>query len=1688
MGNLFGKENIIPSSEINEFVEHNNKTLERYFMYARNSEGNIPFRFFCDEILKIDDDILAKGIFTFFSNNNKMSFSDLKYFYTIFKMNIKDYSNQYKMNFISQLLFNSKSEIESSIYKNNVKIYFPLNNNSENLEWRNFFLDHFLVTKVTKMNEINNDKNIIYKKEFDIIAMKKIKNFNDFSVKLTLPSSENKNFEIESNYYCDCVKPKENSNTINDIIKDIYLVNLKYKCKSEYKYEEIEKLFKQVEIDDILIGIILNYLKQKTLKKTIDIYTLINLLYKICLCKNENEKAKLSFELLSYPNNEINNIDKILLDDKIKIKKLNQKDYIDLFINSTESNKFTEFIHSISFSFDKINLIPFIVFEQKPYEPQIIKNVINFILKDNSTFDKFCKEKMKFENKFYAINIDFKNELNEYLIKNNINEKKPIMNLDLISKENNKGRLKENLIYENDYFIIPESLYIIFKRWFLYTGNDIILEKITYNKNEKKIDNENIYHPGGRELINEVNDIIFEIEFYPIHTITFCASEIYNYLKKDNTFINTDLFINFLKNYFITCKEIKRSQYFSRKIIMNDVFSNIKNNYENLIEPINFFIFNGDHLIKTDLNDSFESKKISNFCIIIIDTKFDNEISFLDQMEFRENEEYVNQKMQKEKKEKEKKEKEEKEKIEKEDKKEEINKNKNNNEEDKKEEEKKLEKKEEKKLEKEDNQNEKNSKLKEKEEKIIKIYPIGLSNIGNTCYLSSVLQCLINLPILKDIILNKKINFFINRKSKNSHNGDLIDIFLKLIEERWLKSINNNNIINPKPIKNIIGQIKKNFNSYEQQDANELLNFLLDELHEELNLKNEKIYIPNPDDYISQYNTNEELSNIYWANSIRRGTSFINSIFSFQLKSILTCQKCKKEKCSFETMTNLYLPIPLSKFIDVEIVLIKLPFCYKIYYDEINEDFQKFNNEKNNNSKIENLKIFALEKLTNGLFKEKNNDDNIIINQDHYHSVIFDNEKYEHIEAKEDKELKEMEEKIRKEEEEKQKLIENQIYNNYNSVPIKLKISLNKTQKLSTLIDKLKNIKSLELESNKDNIIKKVDFDNDNNIIKTKIESYTSFIICNLQRGLRLTLNPISKDMIIDDCLQENSRIYVYEVLNSNGINEVKKNKFNYEKKFNNKENNNIEKNILVDYSIKNEPKLFEEIYKEDKLKLKEENEIISLDNKILYYKNKNYQYQKDFQFNFEYILEIRHYYTSLNIAYLFDKFNTYKIDFYSDFILFNNTKNNFTALMLYDYIWEKYKKFLSLSNKSDNEIWWRSKNENNKICYPFLIRITIQLENKDKTKCAYCPWYKFCPGCILNPFKDDILKFDLNYIIHVEWCKNLKDNELLDKTLKNLYEIQFEEKLNEIEKIEKNVQIESSLEDCLKLFFKKEKLEDLLSCPYCQLRQEFTKYYIFDKLPQVLIISLKRFKYASMYRNKINTFIKYPLENLEINNEKFDLYAVINHFGSLNSGHYTSYVKIDNDWYNFDDSLFNICKKENIMNKNAYILFYINKSKPEDKMYFNILKSILDKLNYDEDKKYLDKDFKENKIIYPDLFYGEPIMTDYNYGYFIKKNDLNDKLINIKFPFGSGIINIEKINKEIKLIIGNNIEKKNEDININISETTNTNSSINFSELHKTYSQETINQIESEEEDDEKIKTPPLLNGINNQDLCFIF
>ena len=59
----------------------------------------------------------------------------------------------------------------------------------------------------------------------------------------------------------------------------------------------------------------------------------------------------------------------------------------------------------------------------------------------------------------------------------------------------------------------------------------------------------------------------------------------------------------------------------------------------------------------------------------------------------------------------------------------------------------------------------------------------------------------------------------------------------------------------------------------------------------------------------------------------------------------------------------------------------------------------------------------------------------------------------------------------------------------------------------------------------------------------------------------------------------------------------------------------------------------------------------------------------------------------------------------------------------------------------------------------------------------------------------------------------------------------------------------------------------------------------------------------------------------IEENNAIYDLYGIIEHFGTMSSGHYTAICKNNNKWINYNDSSLDINK--NPVSKNAYVLFY---------------------------------------------------------------------------------------------------------------------------------------------------------------------
>jgi ubiquitin C-terminal hydrolase len=62
------------------------------------------------------------------------------------------------------------------------------------------------------------------------------------------------------------------------------------------------------------------------------------------------------------------------------------------------------------------------------------------------------------------------------------------------------------------------------------------------------------------------------------------------------------------------------------------------------------------------------------------------------------------------------------------------------------------------------------------------------------------------------------------------------------------------------------------------------------------------------------------------------------------------------------------------------------------------------------------------------------------------------------------------------------------------------------------------------------------------------------------------------------------------------------------------------------------------------------------------------------------------------------------------------------------------------------------------------------------------------------------------------------------------------------------------------------------------------------------------------------------------MNDQVYDLFAVVLHTGTLNGGHYTALVKNKKNWYEFNDhQVFLLAKHETskVISNHAYILFY---------------------------------------------------------------------------------------------------------------------------------------------------------------------
>uniref|UniRef100_A0A8C8S2Z9 ubiquitinyl hydrolase 1 n=1 Tax=Pelusios castaneus TaxID=367368 RepID=A0A8C8S2Z9_9SAUR len=167
------------------------------------------------------------------------------------------------------------------------------------------------------------------------------------------------------------------------------------------------------------------------------------------------------------------------------------------------------------------------------------------------------------------------------------------------------------------------------------------------------------------------------------------------------------------------------------------------------------------------------------------------------------------------------------------------------------------------------------------------------------------------------------------------------------------------------------------------------------------------------------------------------------------------------------------------------------------------------------------------------------------------------------------------------------------------------------------------------------------------------------------------------------------------------------------------------------------------------------------------------------------------------------------------------------------------------------------------------------------------------------------------------------------------------------------------TLDECFQLYTKEEQLapDDAWRCPHCQVLQQGVVKLSLWTLPDILIIHLKRFHQAGERRAKLSTMVWFPLCGLNMAPHVakrsqggkqahgqwaswkqlpyfpesshldflYDLYAVCNHHGSMQGGHYTAYCRnsLDGHWYSYDDSAVELVLEDEVCTRGAYILFY---------------------------------------------------------------------------------------------------------------------------------------------------------------------
>ena len=200
-----------------------------------------------------------------------------------------------------------------------------------------------------------------------------------------------------------------------------------------------------------------------------------------------------------------------------------------------------------------------------------------------------------------------------------------------------------------------------------------------------------------------------------------------------------------------------------------------------------------------------------------------------------------------------------------------------------------------------------NSLLKLNKEPIL----VGLNNIGATCYMNATLQCLSNTTNLTEYFL-KIFKYEQNNKSRIISNQ-----YYNVVKNLWDRN-NNNKSFSPESFKEKLSQENPLFKGIQANDSKDLINFLLERFHLELNepknVQNNNMmnnYVIAQNDQLNE----DKMLKIFINEFEIKYNSIISNLFYGMFETKSQCQKCKNIKYNFQVYSFLEFPLEqVNKF------------------------------------------------------------------------------------------------------------------------------------------------------------------------------------------------------------------------------------------------------------------------------------------------------------------------------------------------------------------------------------------------------------------------------------------------------------------------------------------------------------------------------------------------------------------------------------------------------------------------------------------------------------------------------------------------------------------------------------------------------------------------------------------------------